>query len=193
VYDIIHTMNEKPKILYHGSGIKITDGFIRAKPGHINGMKTEVVAVFAKSDYTEAMVYAIMRKVGYWWRSPRGNELYVDSLNPDISGKGYIYELDSDGFISDAVTNKNDYYCLTDKPIIKETEFDIMDKIKNGEIKVYILKDKIDFSKMSKRDSTILWRELVNQKDNFELYKPDVKNIDMAILTKTLENGSKAL
>lgn len=177
-------MNDMPKTLYHGSCEKITDGFIRVKPAHINGMKTQVVAVFAKSDYKEAMVYAIMRKVGYWWRSPRGNELYVDSVKPDISGKGYIYELDSDGFVSDSVTNKNDHYCLTDKPIIKVTEFDIMDKIKTGEIRVYVLKDKIDFSKMPEQESKVLWRKLINQKDNFELYNPNAKTIDMAILAK---------
>ena len=68
-----------------------------------------------------------------------------------------------------------------------------MDKIKNGEIKVYVLKDKIDFSKMSEHDSAIFWRKLSHQKGNFELYKPNVKNIDMAILAKTLENGSKVL
>ena len=176
--------NKLPKTFYHGSCEKITDGFIRARPGHINGMKTKVVAVFAKSDYKEAMVYAIMRKVGYWWRSPCGNELYVDSLNPDINGRGYVYELDSDGFISDAVTNKNDYYCLTDKPIKKVTEFDIMDEIKNGDIIVYVLKDKIDFSKMSEQESVGLWRKLVNEKGDFELYNPGARKLDTVMLAK---------
>lgn len=172
-------MNNKPKILYHGSQHKITDGVIHVKPAHTNHMQTETIAVFATSDFAHAKNYACMRLIAEGWKAPRTSDaLYVQKLKQDISGKkAYVYELDSDGFERDA---DGSYYSLTDKPIKKVIEIDVMQEIKSGNIKIYVLKKGIDCPS----DRGDIWKELVNNKDKFELYKPDSKNLDMSVLAQ---------
>lgn len=173
-----------PKTLYHGSGVKITDGIIHAKPAHINHMQTAITAVFATSDLVHAKNYAIMRLVGNGWKSPRErNVLYIQELNPNISTKAYVYELDSNGFKRDADAS---YYCLTDKQINRVIEIDVMQEIKNGNIKVYVLKDKFNTSNMSGAE----WGKIVKDKNNFELYKPDYNRKNISILSKALKSNS---
>jgi len=180
-------MNAKPKILYHGSGIEITDGFIRVKPAHINHMQTPIVAVFATSDLVHAKNYAIMRLVGEGWKSPRERDvLYVQRLKPNIPGKAFVYELDSDGFQQDVDGN---YYCLTDKKIKNVIDMDIMQEIRDGNLKVYVLKDEFNIQNMSGK----AWEEIIKDKSKFELYKPDSKKLEMQILAQTLTNGTNTL
>ena len=172
-------MENKVKTLYHGSQHKITDGIIHVKPAHTNHMQTETTAVFATSDFAHAKNYACMRLIAEGWKSPRASDtLYVQKLKQDISGKkAYIYELGSDGFERDV---DGSYYSLTDKPIKKVIEIDVMKEIKEGRIKVYVLKDDLNCP----LDRGDIWNELVNNKDNFELYKPDSKKLDMTVLTQ---------
>lgn len=173
-----------PKTLYHGSGVKITDGIIHAKPAHINHMQTAITAVFATSDLVHAKNYAIMRLVGNGWKSPRErNVLYIQELNPNIPTKAYVYELDSGGFKRDA---DGSYYCLTDKQINRVIEIDVMQEIKNGNIKVYVLKDKFNTPNMSGAE----WGKIVKDKNNFELYKPDYNRKNISILSKVLKSNS---
>lgn len=173
-----------PKTLYHGSGVKITDGIIHAKPAHINHMQTAITAVFATSDLAHAKNYAIMRLVGNGWKSPRErNVLYIQELNPNIPTKAYVYELDSGGFKRDA---DGSYYCLTDKQINRVIEIDVMQEIKNGNIKVYVLKDKFNTPNMSGAE----WGKIVKDKNNFELYKPDYNRKNISILSKVLKSNS---
>lgn len=163
--------NKLPETLYHGSCVKIDTGFIQASPGHINHMKTEITAVFATSDFAHARLYAVMRLIGSGWKSPVGAfALYVERLKTNIPKKAYVYELDSDDFIHDTGT---DYYCLTDKKIKRVIEIDIMQEIKNGNIRVYVLKKRIDFAHMSDKESGELWSETTHQRDMFYLYHPD--------------------
>ena len=174
--------NEMPKKLYHGSRFKIDDGFIRARPGHINGMKTEITATFATSDFAHARLYAVMRLIASGWKSPNGSDtLYVENIIKDIPEKAYVYELDSNGFNHD---QDDEYYCLTDKPIKNVVEIDIMKEIKKGNIKVYVLKEKIDFASMPRQESMELWRKTLRQRDKFELYKPDIANISVLAMKK---------
>lgn len=173
-----------PKMLYHGSGVKITDGIIHAKPAHINHMQTAITAVFATSDLVHAKNYAIMRLIGNGWKSPRErNVLYVQELNPNIPTKAYVYELDSGGFKRDA---DGSYYCLTDKQINRVIEIDVMQEIKNGNIKVYVLKDKFNTPNMSGAE----WGKIIKDKNNFELYKPDYNRKNISILSKVLKSNS---
>ena len=173
-----------PKTLYHGSGVKMTDGIIHAKPAHINHMQTAITAVFATSDLVHAKNYAIMRLVGNGWKSPRErNVLYIQELNPNIPTKAYVYELDSGGFKRDA---DGSYYCLTDKQINRVIEIDVMQEIKNGNIKVYVLKDKFNTPNMSGAE----WGKIVKDKNNFELYKPDYNRKNISILSKVLKSNS---
>lgn len=183
--------NSLPKILYHGSEIKITDGFIRMKPGYINNMKTPIIAAFATSDFVRARLYAIMRLVATGYKSPvKNNELYVECLKQNVPEKAYVYELDSVGFKHDI---EDEYYSLTDVKIKNVITIDIMQEIKDKNIKIYVLKDKTVFANMSRKQSDILWDKLIQQQDKFELYKPDFEKLDMAILGKILKDGSKAL
>lgn len=177
-------MNNKHKILYHGSQHKIIDGVIHVKPAHTNHMQTETTAVFATSDFSHAKNYACMRLIAEGWKSPRTSDtLYVQKLKQDISGKkAYIYELDSDGFEIDA---DGSYYSLTDKPIKKVIEIDVMQEIKEGRIKIYVLKDSLNCP----LDRGDIWKELVDNKDNFELYHPDSSNLDMAIMAQMKDLG----
>jgi len=186
------SMNKNlPKTLYHGSGIEITDGFIRVKPAHINHMQTPVTAVFATPSFRRATLYAVMRLIGGVMRFPREHDkLYIDKLKQNIPEKAYVYELDSDGFEQDG----SDYYALEDRKINKIYQVDIMQEIKNGKIKVYVLKDQIDFKHMPKKQALDFFHKIVEEhKDKFELYKPDSKKLEMQILAKTLENSSKEL
>ena len=118
------------------------------------------------------------------WKSPRTSDtLYVQKLNQDISGKkAYIYELDSDGFERDI---DGTYYSLTDKPIKRVIEINVMQEITSGNIKVYVLKQGIDYPE----DRGDIWTELVNNIDNFELYKPVSKNLDMTLLSQIKDLG----
>jgi len=156
------------KRLYHGSPEKIEDGKIRVRPGHINGMKTEITAVFATSDLANARLYAAMRFIGTGWKFPRDSgKLFVEKLQPSISGKAYIYELDNDGFERDGPI---DYYSLEDKKIKDVIEIDIMNEIKNGNIKVYILD--VDTSNMTSKESLPLCEKAMKE-GSFKLYNPD--------------------
>ena len=109
--------------------------------------------------------------------------LYGQKLSQNISGKkAYIYELDSNGFECDI---DGTYYSLTDKPIKRVIEIDVMQEITSGNIKVYVLKPGIDCP----TERGDIWAELVNNKDNFELYKPVSKNIDMSLLSQMKDLG----
>ena len=172
-------MENKVKTLYHGSGIEITDGFIRVKPAYLTKNNQPITAVFALADFVHAKLYAIMRLVaGEGKMSPcERNAVYIQRINKDIPKKAYVYELDSDGFQQDMSSS---YYCLTDKKIKNIIEIDVMQEIKTGDLKVYVLKDEFNIKNMS-RDA---WKEILKDKSKFELYKPDSKNIDMAILSQ---------
>jgi len=186
--DIIYTMDTKPEILYHGSGTEITDGFIRMKPAYLTRTNEPITAVFALSDFVHAKLYAIMRLVaGDGKMSPcERDAVYVQRINQNIPKKAYVYELDSDGFHRDM---GGSYYCLTDKKIQNIIEIDVIQEIKNGNLKVYVLKDEFNIKNMSKD----AWKEIMKDKNKFELYKPDSKKLEMQILAKTLKNSSKAV
>lgn len=181
-------MNNKPKILYHGSGIEITDGFIRVKPAYLTRTGEDITAVFALSDFVHAKLYAIMRLVADDGKiSPcERDAVYIQRINQEIPKKAYVYELDSDGFQQDM---GGSYYCLTDKKIKSIIEIDVMQEIKNGKLKVHVLKKEFNKPEFSMDE----WKEIVKDKSKFELYKPDSKKLEMQILAKTLTNGSNTL
>lgn len=173
-------MDTKHKILYHGSGIKISNGFIQMKPAYLTRTNEPITAVFALSDFVHAKLYAITRLVaGEGKMSPcERDAVYIQRINQNIPEKAYVYELDSDGFQQDI---GGSYYCLTDKKIKKTIEIDIMQEVKNGDLKVYVLKDEFNKPEFSRAE----WKEIVKDKNKFELYKPDSKKLDMQILAKT--------
>lgn len=177
-------MENKVKTLYHGSQHKITDAVIHARDAYLPTTNTPITAVFATPDFARARNYACMRLIADGWKSPRTSDtLYVQKLSQDISGKkAYVYELDSDGFERDI---DGTYYSLTDKPIKKVIEIDVMQEITSGNIKVYVLKPGIDCPK----ERGDIWAELVNNKDNFELYNHSKKNIDMSLLSQLKDLG----
>ena len=163
-------MDTKPKTLYHGSGKKIDDGFIRVKPAYVTRTNEPITAVFALSDFGRAKLYAVMRLIGNGWKVPRGSDsLYVERVSNAIPEKAYVYELDADGFEYD---QNNEYYSVSDKKIKNVIEIDIMQEIKKGNIKIYVLKDKFDLTHMSKEHARAVFRELRQNQDNFELYTP---------------------
>ena len=170
-----------PSVLYHGSKSEITDGVIHAHPAHRNHMKTPVTAVFATANLTHAKLYAIMRLVGEGWLSPRGQgTLYVEKIKLDFPSRAFVYELDSDGFERDV---DGSYYCLSDRPIKNIIEIDIKKEIRNGNLKIYVLKDK----KMP-QPTADGWRELLQNPDNFELYNTDSENLETAMYQKHITN-----
>lgn len=173
-------MTDKPKTLYHGSQSEITDGFIRMRPGHINGMQTPITAAFATPSYGHARLYAAMEIISRGWMSPRSNDtLYVEKITSNIANrKAYVYEVSSDGFIPDG----NDYYCLNDVPILKAYEIDVMQEIKNGNIKVYVLQDKVNFDDLTEEEGLALWRKTCKT-GNFQRYIPS--DIDMTAILAT--------
>ena len=172
-------MEYKAKTLYQGSQHKITDGIIHAHHAYLPTTNTPITAVFATSDFARAKNYACMRLIATGWKSPRTSDtLYIQKLNPDISGKkAYIYELDSDGFEHDT---DDTHYSLNDTPIKRAIEIDVMQEIMNGNIKVYVLKQGIDCP----QDRGDIWAELLKNSANFELYKPDSKKLDMAFFAQ---------
>ena len=169
----VKNMIEKPKRLYHGSQYEITDGFIRMKRAHINGMRTPITAAFATPSFKHAKLYAVMRIISDAWKSPNKiDTLYVESINPNITAsKAYVYEVSSDGFIPDG----DDYYCLHDVPILKTYEIDVMQEIRNGNIKVYVLQDKVDFAGLSEQESHELWKKTLAN-GHFKRYLPSGAN-----------------
>lgn len=170
-------MTDKPKILYHGSPNEITDGYIRKKEAHINGMQTPITAAFATPSYRHARLYAAMRIISNGWKWPKGiDTLYVERISPNISNsKAYVYEVSSDGFIPDG----NDYYCLNDVQILKTYEIDVMQEIRNGNIKVYVLQDKVNFDDLTEEEGLALWRKTCKT-GNFQRYIPS--DIDMTAI-----------
>ena len=163
-------MTDKPQILYHGSQHEITDGFIQMRPGHINGMRTPITAAFATPSFKHARLYAAMRIISNGWKSPKGiDTLYVERISPNITNsKAYVYEVSSDSFIPDG----DDYYCLNDVPILKTYEIDVMQEIKNGNIKVYVLQDKVNFDGLTEKEGLALWRKTC-ETGNFKRYVPE--------------------
>ena len=61
-----------------------------------------------------------------------------------------------------------------------------MQEIKNGNIKVYVLKDNFNTPNMSGAE----WGKIVKDKNNFELYKPDYNRKNISILSKALKSNS---
>jgi hypothetical protein len=177
-------MTEKPKILYHGSQHEITDGFVRMKRAHINGMRTPITAAFATPSYGHARLYAAMEIISRGWISPRSNDtLYVEKITSNIANrKAYVYEVSSDGFIPDG----NDYYCLNDVPILKTYEIDVMQEIKNGNIKVYVLQDKVKFDGLSDKERLALWRNTLAT-GHFKRYIPNNTNQIASFLNQDMD------
>lgn len=176
--------NNLPKILYHGSGIEINDGFIRVKPAYLTKNNQPITAVFALSDFVHAKLYAIMRLVaGEGKMAPcERDAVYIQRINKNIPKKAYVYELDSDGFQQD---KGGSYYCLTDKKIKNTIDIDIMEEIRTDLLKVYVLKDEFNIQDMS-GDT---WKEILKDKSKFELYKPNEQNINMSILAKSMKDS----
>jgi hypothetical protein len=113
--------------------------------------------------------------------SPRSNDtLYVEKITSNIANrKAYVYEVSSDGFIPDG----NDYYCLNDVPILKTNEIDVMQEIKKGNIKVYVLQDKVNFDGLSDKERLALWRQTCKT-GNFKCYLPEEPNQIATFLSK---------
>ena len=168
-------MTDKPKTLYHGSQSEITDGFIRMRPGHINCMTETVTAVFATT-FDKAKIYAARHIINRGICSLRGTTdcLFTTKANPNLFGKFYVYELDSDGFVLDG---NQEYYCSTNKPIKNVYELDIASEIQNGNIKIFVSKKNIDISKLSPEQHHELFNKLIQRTDNFKLYNPISSNI----------------
>jgi hypothetical protein len=164
-------MKKVNKTFYHGSPVKINDGIIRVRPGHINSGTTAITAVFATPDFAHARLYAAMRYISDGWGSPHdGNTLFVQKIKPCISDMAYIYELDSDEFEQDG--NSNEYYSLKDKEVKRVIEIDVLEEIISGNIKIYVLQNEIDFSDKSHREATDLWLKTLKE-NTFKPYKPD--------------------
>ncbi len=125
-----------------------------------------------------------MRIISSDWKSPNGiDTLYVESINQNLTGaKAYVYEVSSDGFIPDG----DDYYCLHDVPILKSYEFDIMQEIRNGNIKAYVLQDKVDFAGLSEQECHELWKKTLAN-GHFKRYMPDNTNQIASFLSQGLD------
>lgn len=180
-FDTLFNMNNN-NVFYHGSGIKITDGFVRVKPAYLTKTNKPITAVFALDDFVHAKLYAIMRLVaGSGNMSPcERDAMYIQRINQNIPDKAYVYELDGDGFQQDT---PGSYYCLGDKKIKNTIEIDVMQEIKNGNLKVYVLKDEFNVKNMSKD----VWKEIIKDKNKFDLYIPNSQNINATILSNTLQ------
>ncbi|MBP3544764.1 MAG: hypothetical protein J6J82_00460 [Alphaproteobacteria bacterium] len=177
-------MTDRPKILYHGSQHEITDGFIRMRPGHTDGMRTPITATFATPSFRHARLYAAMRIISNGWKWPNGiDTLYVERISPNITkSKAYVYEVSSDGFIPDG----DDYYCLNDVPILKTYEIDVMQEIRNGNIKVYVLQDTVDFDGLTEEEGLDLWQK-ISRTGKFKRYLPEEPNQITAFLNNTMD------
>ena len=180
-------MTEEQKILYHGSQEKITGTHLHVSTGNIRGAipgkREEVVAVFATTK-SKATVYAarhlIMGFPGRCTLRGTGDTLFTTTVQPNISGKIYLYEVDSDDFILD---QEEEYYCLTDKKILRVIELDVREEIRKGNIKIRVPKEPIDFSKLSEQEHDELFYKLRQDINNWCPYTPSY--IDM---TATLAN-----
>ena len=177
-------MTEKPKTLYHGSQKEITDTLLHVSKGNIRGAipgkREDVVAVFATTK-SKATVYAarhlIMGHPGRCTLRGTGDTLFTTTVNPNISGKIYLYEVDSDGFILD---QDEEYYCPTEKKILRTITLDVREEIRKGNIKIYVPKDSIDFSKLSEQEHDELFVKLKQDINNWRPYNPS--DIDMTAI-----------
>lgn len=131
-------MNNKPKILYHGSqvpNLKIL------KPNSHNAVNKRAV-VFATSDirFALAMMYGTGDElaVGYFVNTEtHEEEMYIDELQPDklklLEVPGYLYEVKAEGFYQDP--------SLSHVELVKDTEAEVskMTRVKNilDELKKY--------------------------------------------------------
>ena len=68
-------------------------------------------------------------------------------------------------------------------PILKTYEIDVMQEIKNGNIKVYVLQDKVNFDGLSDKERLALWRKTCKT-GNFKRYLPEEPNQIATFLSK---------
>lgn len=177
-------MTDKPKILYHGSQHEITDTHLHISQGNIcgaiPGKREEVVAVFATTK-SRATVYAarhlIMGEYGNCTLRGTKDTLFTTTVNPNISGKIYLYEVDSDGFILD---QDEEYYCPTEKKILRTIILDVREEIRKGNIKIYVPKANIDFSKLSDQERDELFVKLKQDINNWCPY--NLSDVDMTAI-----------
>ncbi len=173
-----------PAKLYHGSMKEKKEGVIQPFPGNIKGTipgkREDVVAVFATTK-SKATVYAarhlIMGEHGNCSLRGTNNTLFTTTVNPNISGKIYLYEVDSEGFILD---QDEEYYCLTEKKILRTITLDVREEIRKGNIKIYVPKVNIDFSKLSEQERGELFVKLKQDINNWRPYNPS--DIDMTTI-----------
>lgn len=173
-----------PAKLYHGSMKEKNDGIVKPFLGDIKGAipgkREDVVAVFATTK-SKATVYAarhlIMGEHGNCSLRSTKNTLFTTTVNPNISGKIYLYELDSDGFILD---QDEEYYCLTEKKILRTITLDVREEIRKGNIKIYVPKVNIDFSKLSKQECHELFVKLTQDINNWRPY--NLSDVDMTAI-----------
>ena len=173
-----------PAKLYHRSMKEKNDGIVKPFLGNIKGAipgkREDVVAVFATTK-SKATVYAarhlIMGEYGNCSLRGTNNTLFTTTVNPNISGKIYLYELDSEGFILD---QDEEYYCLTQKKILRTITLDVREEIRKGNIKIYVPKVHIDFSKLSEQERGELFDKLKQDINNWHPYNPS--DIDMTAI-----------
>lgn len=173
-----------PEKLYHGSMKEKKEGVVQPFLGNIKGAipgkREDIVAVFATTK-SKATVYAarhlIMGEHGNCSLRSTKDTLFTTTVNPSISGKIYLYELDSDGFILD---QDEEYYCLTEKKILRTITLDVREEIRKGNIKIYVPKVNIDFSKLSEQERDELFIKLKQDINNWCPYTP--ADIDMTTI-----------
>lgn len=175
---------QTPKTLYHGSMKEKKEGVVQPFPGNICGTtpghREDITAVFA-TIRPRALVYAarhlIMGEHGNCTLRGTKNTLFTTTVNPNISGKIHLYELDSDGFILD---QDEEYYCPTEKKILRTITLDVREEIRKGNIKIYVPKTNIDFSKLSEQERDELFVKLKQDINNWRQYNPS--DIDMSAI-----------
>ena len=182
----IEDIMRAPAKLYHGS-MKKKKGVIQPFPGNIRGanpgQRENVTAVFATTK-SKATVYAarhlIMGEYGRCTLRGTNNTLFTTTVNPNISGTIYLYEVNGDGFILD---QDEEYYYPKEKEIVETITLDVREEIRKGNIQIYVPDADIDFSKLSEQQREEEFVKLIRDIKKWRRYIP--VGIDM---TATLAN-----
>ena len=105
------------------------------------------------------------------------NALFTTTVNPNISGTIYLYEVNGDGFILD---QDEEYYYPKEKEIVETITLDVREEIRKENIQIYVPDADIDFSKLSEQQREEKFYELIQDIKKWRRYIP--AGIDMTAI-----------
>ena len=145
---------EKPRVLYHGSDVKVT---VLKPAWNFNNRQTKKIRGVFATDFERAKMFAIysaFKGEGFGNLSSRNKTMLVENIKETIGEEFYIYTVDADGFVlDDSKPEVGEYYIENKDVKIKDMQvFDTAAEIKKAGWRIYRLVREDEFLRLEGTD-----------------------------------------